>query len=223
MPLGGRNWPRMPCSLPRGSLRITLELLHGKASDANTPGYLKLKEQLSFLTRSGDGYRFAYLMIMREGQIVFLVDSEPVGSKDESVAGDIYYDVSEIRTAFKENRAVTEGPQTDVWGTWMSGFAPVPSAVVDGSSVVLGLDRDATQWAGQLARLRQGVMTATLIFASNIAEKPTVGAMGRSPCSSQQLTSSARAWPFRSRSTHFGRPRKPRILPIEQKARFWPP
>ena len=142
-----------------------LELLHGKASDANTPGYLKLKEQLSFLTRSGDGYRFAYLMIMREGQIVFLVDSEPVGSKDESVAGDIYYDVSEIRTAFKENRAVTEGPQTDVWGTWMSGFAPVPSAVVDGSSVVLGLDRDATQWAGQLARLRQGMMTATLMFA----------------------------------------------------------
>ena len=47
----------------------------------------------------------------------------------------------------------------------MSGFAPVPSAVVDGSSVVLGLDRDAAQWAGQLARLRQGVMAATLMCA----------------------------------------------------------
>jgi hypothetical protein len=59
-----------------------LEPLHGKPSDANTPGYFKLKEQLSFLTRSGVGYRFAYLTIMREGQIVFLVDSEPVGSKN---------------------------------------------------------------------------------------------------------------------------------------------
>ena len=142
-----------------------LVALHGKASDVNTHGYLQLKEQLRLLTHSGGRYRFAYLMIMRDGQLVFLVDSEPVGSKDESVAGDIYDEVSEIRTAFKENRAVTEGPQTDVWGTWMSGFAPVPSAMVDGSPVVLGLDRDAAQWEGQLARLRQGVMGITLLFA----------------------------------------------------------
>ena len=143
-----------------------LERLHGSASDVNTPGYLKLKEQLNFMTRSGDGYRFAYLMIMREGRVVFLVDSEPVGSKDESVAGDIYYDsFSEIFTAFAQNRAVTAGPKTDVWGTWVSGFAPVPLAVVDGSPVVLGLDREAAKWTGQLARLRQGVMAATLMFA----------------------------------------------------------
>ncbi len=142
-----------------------LDALHGKASDANTHGYLQIKEQLRLLTRSGDRYRFAYLMIMRDGQLVFLADSEPVGSKDESIAGDIYYEESEIRTAFKENRAVTEGPQTDVWGTWISGFAPVPSAVVDGSLVVLGLDCEAAQWAGQLARLQQSAMGVTLLFA----------------------------------------------------------
>ena len=141
-----------------------LDALHGKASDANTQGYLQLKEQLRLLTRAGDRYRFAYLMIMRDGQLVFLVDSEPVGSKEESVAADIYYDVTEIRTAIKENRAGTEGPQTDAWGTWISGFAPVPSAVVDGSPVMLGLDCDAAQWSGQLARLRLGAMGVTLLF-----------------------------------------------------------
>jgi PAS domain S-box-containing protein len=37
--------------------------------------------------------------------------------------------------------------------------------VVDGSPVVLGLDRDAAQWASRLARLRQGSMAVTLMFA----------------------------------------------------------
>ncbi len=144
----------------------SLTALEGKASDAGTPAYLKLKELLRLMTHSGDGYRFAYLMIMRDGQVVFLADSEPVGSRDESVAGDIYYDAfSEILTSFRHKQAITSGPKTDVWGTWVSGFAPVPSAMVDGSPVVLGLDRDAAQWANRLARLRQGSMAATLMFA----------------------------------------------------------
>jgi PAS domain S-box-containing protein len=42
---------------------------------------------------------------------------------------------------------------------------PFPSRVVDGSPVVLGLDRDAAQWASRLARLRQGSMAVTLMFA----------------------------------------------------------
>ena len=116
--------------------------LEGKASDADKPAYLRLKDQLHMMTRSGDGYRFAYLMILRDGRVVFLVDSEPVGSRDESVAGDIYYDAfSEIYSVFSENRVLTSGPKTDAWGTWVSGFAPVPLTVVDGSRVVLGLDK----------------------------------------------------------------------------------
>jgi PAS domain-containing protein len=143
-----------------------LKGLHGKASDAGTPVYLQIKDQLRLLTHAGDGYRFAYLMILRDGQVLFLADSEPVGSRDESVAGDIYYDAfSEIFVAFRQNQVITSGPKTDVWGTWVSGFAPVPFAVVDGSPVVLGLDRDAAQWASRLARLRQGSMAVTLMFA----------------------------------------------------------
>ena len=144
----------------------SLKELHGKASDAGTPAYLQLKNLLRRMTYSGDGYRFAYLMIMRDGQVVFLADSEPLGSADESVAGDIYYDAfSEILTSFRQNQAITSGPKTDVWGTWVSGFAPLPSAMVEGSSVVLGLDRDAAQWVSRLARLRLGSMAVTLMFA----------------------------------------------------------
>ena len=144
----------------------SLKELHGKASDTGTPAYLQLKNLLRRMTYSGDGYRFAYLMILRDGQVVFLADSEPLGSADESVAGDVYYDAfSEILTSFRQNQAITSGPKTDVWGTWVSGFAPLPSAMVEGSSVVLGLDRDAAQWASRLARLRLGSMAVTLMFA----------------------------------------------------------
>ena len=140
--------------------------LEGKASDADKPLYLRLKNQLRLMTKSGDGYRFAYLMVLRDGQVVFLADSEPVGSRDESVAGDIYYDAfSEIYSSFRENRALTSGPKTDAWGTWVSGFAPVPLATVDGSRVVLGLDCDAAEWAGRLARLRKDAMAVVLMFA----------------------------------------------------------
>jgi hypothetical protein len=52
---------------------------------------------------------------------------EPVGSKDESVAGDIYYDAfSEILTAFRRNQVITSGPKTDVWGT-VTALRPFPS------------------------------------------------------------------------------------------------
>jgi hypothetical protein len=93
-----------------------LKGLHGKASDAGTPVYLQIKDQLRLLTHAGDGYRFAYLMILRDDQVLFLADPEPVGSRDESVAGDIYYDAfSEIFVAFRQNQAITSGPKTDVW------------------------------------------------------------------------------------------------------------
>ena len=85
----------------------SLKALHGEASDAGTPAYLQIKDKLRLMTHAGDGYRFAYLMILRDGQVVFLADSEPVGSRDESVAGDIYYDVSEILTAIRENQVIT--------------------------------------------------------------------------------------------------------------------
>ena len=94
----------------------TLKALHGEASDAGAPAYLQIKDQLRLMTHAGDGYRFAYLMILRDGQVVFLADSEPVGSRDESVAGDIYYDAfSEILTAFRQKQAIMSGPKTDVW------------------------------------------------------------------------------------------------------------
>ncbi len=140
--------------------------LSASAADVSLPAYSEIKHRLGLITKAGDGYRFAYLVGMRNGQVVFLADSEPLGSIDESVAGDVYDDAFEnLIKAFGTGSPVTTGPDTDRWGTWVSGYAPVPNAALNGHPVFLGLDRTAAHWSRDLARLRQEKMLATLVFA----------------------------------------------------------
>ncbi len=147
----------------------SLGSLQAVESDVKTPLYFEIKDQLRLLAKSGKGYRFAYLMILRDGQISFIADSEPVGSEDESKAGDIYDEASASLVAlFRDPRVLIEGPYTDRWGTWISGYAPVPKAEVDGSPVILGLDRNAAWWAREIAQIRlftMGVIAAFIFFA----------------------------------------------------------
>ena len=140
--------------------------LSASAADVSLPAYSEIKHRLALITNAGDGYRFAYLVGMRDGHVVFLADSEPVGSIDESVAGDVYDDAFEnLMKAFGTGSPFTTGPETDRWGTWISGYAPVPNAALNGHPVFLGLDRTAAHWSRDLARLRQERMLATLVFA----------------------------------------------------------
>ncbi|MFZ4775238.1 MAG: response regulator [Terrimicrobiaceae bacterium] len=140
--------------------------LSGTASDIALPSYLELKERLALINKAGDGYRFAYLVGMRDGRVVFLADSEPAGSVNESLAGDSYDDAFEsLSAAFHSSTSFAEGPATDRWGTWISGYAPVPSSTLNGLPIYLGLDQDARNWSARLARLRQGLMLGTLVFA----------------------------------------------------------
>ncbi len=149
-----------------GLTRDSIDGLHARSEDQTSRNYRELKTHLASLAGAGDGYRFAYLVTMKGKQVVFLADSEPAGSPDESMAGDIYDDAFDhLVRAFEKPGAFTVGPETDKWGTWISGFAPVPCTKLDGAPVFLGLDRSAAEWNTELSRLRQGWMLATLLFA----------------------------------------------------------
>jgi len=142
-----------------------LEGLTASDQDAEKSAYRRIKSKLRLLCESGDGYRFAYLMTLSMGAPVFLADSEPSGSEEESHPGDQYEDASQhLLSVFSSLNAITEGPAPDKWGTWISGLAPVPGVTIDGSPVVLGLDCDAGDWHLRLARLRLGVMAVVLVF-----------------------------------------------------------
>ena len=142
-----------------------IKQLSGTPEDTKLPAYSSLKKRLAQIIKTGDGYRFSYLMAMKDGQVIFLVDNEPPESKDESVAGDVYKEASEaLRSVFHHPVSFTEGPLPDEWGVWVSGFAQVPGINMFGLPVYLGLDHNAWDWGGRLARLRQEHMLVIMIL-----------------------------------------------------------
>ena len=139
--------------------------LTGTRADTELPAYAMLKARLSQIVKSSGSYRFAYLMTMKGGEIIFLVDNEPRGSKDESVAGDVYGDAArELYPAFQHPAAFTVGPYTDQWGIWISGYAPIPGMLMNGLPVYLGLDDNAAHWAEKLDCLRDEKMLVVLVL-----------------------------------------------------------
>jgi len=120
--------------------------LTGSLADAGTPGYETLKEGLAQLTRTAQPIRFAYLLGLKDGGIVFLADSEPADSPDYSPPGQVYVEESlTTRKPFLTGETVLSEPVTDRWGTWISVLVPVKN---DAGSViaVFGVDYPAKEW-----------------------------------------------------------------------------
>lgn len=138
--------------------------LHGTEKDLANPDYASLKTQLIKMRQASPHVRFLYLLGKIDERIIFLVDSEPEGSKDLSPPGQVYDDASEdLRSVFTRHNLVAEGPVTDEWGTWISGLAPVMDE--NGKVLaVLGMDIDASQWRMLILREQLASMLVTLLL-----------------------------------------------------------
>ncbi|MDO9392057.1 MAG: PAS domain S-box protein [bacterium] len=144
-----------------------VKTLKGNESDLNNPDYLRLKDQLTQIRQSDLHCRFVYLMAIRAGDIIFLVDSEPPGSPDYSPPGQTYSEASQmLKEIFASGQAAIEGPSHDRWGYWVSGFAPVnPSREQTGNLVIMGLDLDAQQFLKAVsAQRRQGIIITLILI-----------------------------------------------------------
>jgi signal transduction histidine kinase len=87
-----------------------------------------------------------------DGAVFFFVDSEPVGSEDESPAGQIYKEVSaEILRAFDTQTEIAEGPYSDRWGEWVSALVPLTDPKNGKLVALLGIDIDACSWKWEVA------------------------------------------------------------------------
>lgn len=142
--------------------------LTGTEVDLDSSDYLRLKEQLARAQAGHDKCRFIYLMGRRaDGQVFFFVDSEPVGSKDESPAGQIYGEASpEYIATFETATELVEGPVIDHWGTWISAMVPVTDPQTGELLAMLGMDIDAGTWKWDIASgvaLPVGLMLTLLI------------------------------------------------------------
>jgi PAS domain S-box-containing protein len=131
--------------------------LSGTRADLNTSAYEAVKSRLVRLRAVNPRVRFVYLFRAgdRSGRVVFLADSEPVGSPDISLPGDDYETALEspgLQTTLADFAPATEGPLHDEWGEWVTAYAPVGDRALPGAPrIVLGVDVDSSHWRRELA------------------------------------------------------------------------
>ena len=139
--------------------------LAASPEDVDRPAYQVLKSRLQHLHSAMTSVRFIYLMRMVKGKVVFLVDSEPAGSKDESPPGQVY-DEASPRTyeVFVSGKGIVDDPSVDRWGTWISAYSPLNDGRTGELIAVLGVDLSAHDFnlAVALARLK-GIALVGLI------------------------------------------------------------
>ncbi|MBM3474142.1 MAG: diguanylate cyclase [Armatimonadetes bacterium] len=116
-------------------------------ADESTVAYAKVRRQLQHI-RSAIGAEAAYVYTMREdaeGRVAFIADAE-TDPKLVSHLGDVYAEASpwlKQHVALLPQPSVEPGLNTDEWGTWMSGFAPIRTSRQEYDGVV-GIDVPAT-------------------------------------------------------------------------------
>lgn len=139
--------------------------LEGSPVDLSSEAYEHISRRLlaiQRLTRSASdpatSSRYAYLMALRDGGVVFLAD-EPYDPHDPVTPGDLYEEASpELLKAFHTGSPFLEGPLADRYGVWVSAFAPVRD--FNGRVIaLLGIDFDAADWQG----LKENARLATIL------------------------------------------------------------
>ncbi len=87
-----------------------------------------------------------------DGTVFFFLDSEPLGSEDESPAGEIYAEASaDLLRAFETKAEVVEGSISDRWGEWVSVLVPLTDPGSGNLVALLGIDIDAKSWRREIA------------------------------------------------------------------------
>ncbi|MFZ4482597.1 MAG: PAS domain-containing protein [Chthoniobacterales bacterium] len=159
-----------------------IRALRGSAADLGTTTYQavthRLKNIQQIVRSAADAElssRFAYLLTMREGRVIFLADQpdDPLGPVRP---GDPYDEASpELRRAFVDGPSFLEGPLPDRFGVWVSAFAPVRDQA--GQIVaLLGIDFDANDWAQWAARARlHSILGWTLVMIIALSLFTSVG------------------------------------------------
>src|SRR5882724_4084815 len=133
-----------------------IKQLSGSTFDLKTHNYSDIKREIMNIRSVNPDARFVYLMGLKNNKLFFYADSEPPESKDYSAPGDIYTDASQLKVNnAKGGNPFVEGPYTDVWGTWISGYAPIfdYETPIHGQKPILatvGIDVSATAWENQL-------------------------------------------------------------------------
>lgn len=121
--------------------------LKGDESDLENPAYITLKNKLEKIPNLNTDVRFAYLWGYRDGNVFFLVDSEPADSEDYSPPGQIYDEATELdRDIFLKKLPSGIEISSDRWGTWLTALTPMIDEETNEIVAVMGMDMKASRY-----------------------------------------------------------------------------
>ena len=148
-----------------------VQSLEGSANDLETPAYQIVKARLQHLHNTITSVRFLYLMKKVDGKIVFLADSEPAGSKDESPPGQVFNESTpKLEGVFASGKGTVDDPTKDRWGTWISAYSPLNDGRTGTLVAVFGVDQSARDFNLAVAHARVkciffvGLMSSFVLF-----------------------------------------------------------
>ncbi len=121
--------------------------LKGDEGDLGTPAYESVKKRMVKLVEINHDARFAYIYTRRGNSIYFMVDSEPVDSKDYSPPGREFTEASdESWKPFADGKEAITKVEADRWGTWVSVLVPMKDELTNKTIAVFGMDYPASTW-----------------------------------------------------------------------------
>ena len=139
--------------------------LTGSKADSLHPDFIRLRQQLVSMARANPQTRDLYLMFLRKGRIVFVVDSAPEESSEYVGPGVVYKQPpSALFGVFATGQAAVVGPYTDEYGFYLSGFAALRHAASGEIAAVLGLDVAASDLQHAVAQQRVPPIVITLLI-----------------------------------------------------------
>ena len=139
----------------------------GNLADLQNPAYLNFRQ---FLIRLSDTYphaKYLYLMRLDNNQVKFIIDSQSTyitSKSDLALPGEVYSEAkNSLLRLFSTNSIITVGPESDSWGSFVSGLSSVTNQ--DGRIIaVVGIDIDSTMWSQQIYRQLYGIIGFFIIL-----------------------------------------------------------
>lgn len=130
----------------------SIESLSASELDFKNTNYIKIKSELSALSKINSETRFVYLAGYNGKDVFFFADSEPDGSSESSPPGQIYDEASPtfIKTFVSKTNEI-DGPTRDRWGVWISSLSPILDPETGNVVAVVGIDINARSYYITLA------------------------------------------------------------------------
>lgn len=140
--------------------------LKGNVGDLESPDYLAIHEQFRRIRSNVSECRFIYLLGFKNGMVIFLMDSEPLSSKDFSPPGWVYQDAPpSIKAIFQGGKKLTLGPYVDRWGSWVSAFVPLMDPDNPGKVLaIVGMDLVSGAWFRSVGLSRLFPILMTMVI-----------------------------------------------------------